>query len=538
VDCAQGELSAKSSDIDVANFFLVSLDSNLDMDGVNSAIGRAVSLRSSSGTVLACGHLTRNSTVGTISVEATFSEAVTGTVMFEQEAGHGMSDTTVTVDLEAGSPTSTGWVVSASCADGTVVSGGDLTADHGDLSIGSHTHEVYTSTTLNVQPSSAAHGGCLVLGNIANASLQAIGDCSGTPIEAEAAFNEDGVTGSISFSQVQLGCPTTIVVSLSGLQGGNAYHVHMFPADSVDGVGGHFDPFGVEVDSYSCDMQDPATCYVGDLSGKHGTLPASASSSHSDYMLPLTGRDSIMFRSIVIHRADGTKWMTSQIMPKGKDVQTLMAMFKQDYGTYAVLANVTLFQVKDDPWSPAAVMFHGQYNQGSSGYTGEWHVHENVGADDNICEDVGDHYNPFGATMGCSPLLPEYCEVGDLAGKHGLLTMPSPFSPPATYFYTDMQLPLTGNFSVKGQAFVLHAEDGGILACQRLFDPADGFPPPIDDHVPNPPQDDDDGSGGLPKGTTIAIVACVLGVVGAAAVAIAYRVYGRKGRSRISTPLP
>lgn len=65
-------------------------------------------------------------------------------------------------------------------------------------------------------------------------------------------------------------------VSLSGFptEGGPfLYHIHDNPIanGNCSTAGGHLDPF-LRGDSPACDSENPSTCQVGDLSGKHGKI--------------------------------------------------------------------------------------------------------------------------------------------------------------------------------------------------------------------------------------------------------------------------
>ena len=121
-------------------------------------------------------------------------------------------------------------------------------------------------------------------------------------------------SGFITFSQASADAATTITVDLAGLEAEpNKWHIHNFPVDGAcSSTGGHFDPFGVEVPTYTTCTGDAAAkatgCYVGDLSGKFGTLGESASATYSDSSVSLFGINSIQGRGIVIHKTNGERW--------------------------------------------------------------------------------------------------------------------------------------------------------------------------------------------------------------------------------------
>ena len=136
-------------------------------------------------------------------------------------------------------------------------------------------------------------------------------------------------SGKIEFFQPSAADSTSMIVSLTGLeQAGNKWHVHEYPVPSSGdcaGTGGHFDPKGVD---YAGSVAPPPYEY-GDLSGKWGKLNAPSAVSTNpatkdffvgtsqgfvtDATLPLSGPMSVLGRSIVIHKADGSRWACATI---------------------------------------------------------------------------------------------------------------------------------------------------------------------------------------------------------------------------------
>jgi hypothetical protein len=88
-----------------------------------------------------------------------------------------------------------------------------------------------------------------------------------------------GVTGKLTFTAGEGGSGVDITVALSGFEGETGpfgYHIHdqPVPADgNCTGTKAHLDPYGRGQDPV-CDSSDLASCEVGDLSGKHGKIPA------------------------------------------------------------------------------------------------------------------------------------------------------------------------------------------------------------------------------------------------------------------------
>jgi hypothetical protein len=82
------------------------------------------------------------------------------------------------------------------------------------------------------------------------------------------------------------------------------------PADgNCTATGGHLDPF-LAGDTTSCNSSAPATCQVGDLSGKYGKVTSDPfSATYTDDYASLVGGSGAFFgnRSIVLHTSNKTR---------------------------------------------------------------------------------------------------------------------------------------------------------------------------------------------------------------------------------------
>lgn len=156
---------------------------------------------------------------------------------------------------------------------------------------------------------------------------------------AIAEFDLDGVKGSIKFDQKSPLDPTVVEYNLNGLKGNNRfYHVHLKPVPNFDtekvrnnasavtelcgdpATGGHLNPFHIK--DKLPPKSGPLEKYeIGDLSGKHGPLIQVFGPGHDDHymgsftdnQLPMSGENSIIGRSIVIHKNDGKRWVCASI---------------------------------------------------------------------------------------------------------------------------------------------------------------------------------------------------------------------------------
>ncbi|KAL7272337.1 hypothetical protein RUND412_004857 [Rhizina undulata] len=142
-----------------------------------------------------------------------------------------------------------------------------------------------------------------------------------------ATFPSNGtVSGTVSFTASSNGTGVEVTVDLSGfvgIEGPFGYHIHDQPvpaSGNCNGTLAHLDPYqrGQEV---PCDKAYPATCEVGDLSGKHGAIPNGNGSfidfhaAYVDlYISTLQGIGAFLGnRSIVIHRPDKSRIICANI---------------------------------------------------------------------------------------------------------------------------------------------------------------------------------------------------------------------------------
>lgn len=96
-----------------------------------------------------------------------------------------------------------------------------------------------------------------------------------------------------------------------------------------------------------------------------------------------------------------------------------------------------------------------------------YHIHENPVPADGNCTGTGAHLDPYvrGEAPACDPTMPQQCQVGDLAGKHGNITT-SPFQTAYLDLYTsDLGDAMTffGNRSI-----VVHSSNLTRLTCANF----------------------------------------------------------------------
>ncbi|XP_013776784.1 uncharacterized protein LOC106461508 [Limulus polyphemus] len=517
----------------------VFLDKELKLLGVGGIWGKSLLIRSADygEDIRSCSNIVDLGDVKT--AEALFTSPVAGRVIFRQSE---LGDTTISATLfhtgDGYNPTSRhDWkILVTDILDRTVIrrlqdrcdyltilydpnniddtnctkenhencKAGDLVKKHGQIKVGS-TNSRYSQAFFidtNLQFASLDGYRSLYLALFEEKNAFRIVACAQIievkPREVKAVFNNDGVTGFIRFSQRYKMDPTIVTVSLKNLRGrGSGYHVHEFPVPprifkdddicSSQSVGGHFNPFQVNRTLSPAPGTGTNDMYeVGDLSGKYGLLddgllPTFHFGVYADFSLPLFGTYSIIGRSVVIHRPNGTRWICANINYPTKS-RTAVARF-----VFPVVGEVTFRQELGNPWSETTVFGEFSYSDGTLNNTinHRWEIHVDPPGRDfynwsKRCESVREQYNPYrvglerGYNRECHPANPLRCSLGDLTGKSRKITVAArKGSTQNKVFYTDVSLPLDGPTGIVGRAIVLHDDlaphhRGDRLACTLI----------------------------------------------------------------------
>ena len=136
------------------------------------------------------------------------------------------------------------------------------------------------------------------------------------------------VRGSIQAATAPGGVGVSFTVSFTGLPASGGpflYHVHEkpVPADgNCTATLAHLDPYA-RGEAPVCDIAAPATCQVGDLSGKHGSVPGpSYTASYSDRYVSSTPGTVAYFgdKSFVVHFANKTRITCANFVQTGSGV--------------------------------------------------------------------------------------------------------------------------------------------------------------------------------------------------------------------------
>ncbi|XP_067035339.1 uncharacterized protein [Acropora muricata] len=297
-----------------------------------------------------------------------------------------------------------------------------------------------------------------------------------------AVFSMSGIKGDIKFSKFHEGGPTHVTVNLDGINETLKWAIQRLPMSykgnaamscHADAVGGLYDPtMALESSNYStsCRPSNESRfdkCAVGDLTGMLGNLDASNSHgnfTHQKLMIPITGSNSIMGRTLVLFSGNITK-ACALITPQ-ETMITARAAFK-----YPVAGFVYLRQIEgssDTGTSLFVNLFYVNSAQIQSAFT--WKINEG----DVSCKTPGNIFNPESTSgKNCSRERQESCPIGDLTSKHGDVTvsMATKGMSKTKAAFIDTNLPLSGMNSVIGKTIILFSkiDPDKPFACAKIL---------------------------------------------------------------------
>ncbi|XP_037282961.2 uncharacterized protein LOC119175975 [Rhipicephalus microplus] len=285
---------------------------------------------------------------------------------------------------------------------------------------------------------------------------------------------EQGVLGYMVWSQDTPEDTVHVEVRLRGLGGrASEYRVHALPVPLEQ----HF----------PCKAVREAHGAVTELSDRYGNLAGKNDESLKalDTELQLFGNTSVVGKSVVIQMGE-RRSACGTILPEieSRQGRELVAIATFDHPESALQGYIRLRQLeyKDGGTSDTFILvdlrYPGKYNRNQTrGH--HWAVYVNQVAHDAVekseksrCIAAGYRWNPYLAQSDkdsyhseCSPQTPLRCEMGDLSGKLGQLSIGT-----GPAIYTDTNLPLVGNFSVLGRSIIVFAQDGSMLrkACANI----------------------------------------------------------------------
>lgn len=222
------------------------------------------------------------------------------------------------------------------------------------------------------------------------------------------------------------------------------------------------------------------------MSGKFGLLNnlPSLSGEFIDFSLPLKGINSIVGRSVVVHKAENNfRWACANIKPKVKrNEREILAIASFDDPRNLIQGYVRFRQIEyfdgslSDTWIETYLTYRGNNKRTTYGHN--WSIYVNqVGADaynqiDSVrCLAGGFLWNPYLSSIDnsykieCNPKNALRCALGDLSGRHEPLIIGGD-----RQVYSDINLPLVGNNSIINKALVISMKNHSntALACANI----------------------------------------------------------------------
>ncbi|GLD60817.1 uncharacterized protein AKAME5_001268400, partial [Lates japonicus] len=520
-----GDLSAKHLSLaDKNKVDMMFTDFNLPLFGQNSIVGRSVVIHQTDGARYVCASISYPGEV--IVGRARFQSPVVGEIWFTQLENNPLSDVSIFVDLSYGNPTMTptrnhNWHVhtypisserdddgrrcsstgghwnpfnidtgdssyALHCSPSNPLSCevGDLSSKHSTINLGTNVGGVeaknfFTDVT-SWLPDSGIIGRSVVIHQKDRGGPR-IACANVTMVRVPKAslgswFGPGMSNGQVWFSQAVPQGPTTINVSLMNLNSlAGGYHVHILPIKpgSVDpcsnaNILGHFNPLAWNISNSPAPGAGTVDQYeIGDISGKFGMLTGLDQSEavYMDPEMPLTGPYSIVGRSIVVHRTNGSRLRCANIIAdRNADGRwTIAKAVFNGTVTGTVRMRQQMFPDGSTSEMTLDVAFQSSARENTTGIS-LFITTNRVGTNNSQCNGLGDTYNPFNMTSmssTCSLESPLSCEVGEISARQG------PVSLTQGQVFTDSNIQLTGEVTVVHRSLVLKSGNS-IIACANI----------------------------------------------------------------------
>ncbi|KAL4640195.1 hypothetical protein GN956_G12638 [Arapaima gigas] len=519
-----GDLSGRhGSLLETNNFEATFIDWNLPLFGINSIIGRSVVIHMPNGTRHLCGSI---GYPGDVTVaKATFRSPVVGTIVFTQLKGNSYSDVSIFVKLAYGKSSlpathNHNWHIHAypirtetdddaiccwstgshwnpfniNISDSSYAQNcrpenpfaceiGDLTGKHTSLNIVPDVGKVqakyfFTDSTSWVTGIESMTGRSMVIHGADGASSRAacanITNAHLVSAQTTVWFGPGKSQGQVRFLQGPTEV-TFINVSLSNLDlKASSFHVHVLPIKasgdpcSDENIMGHFNPLDVKQSSSPAPGVGTVDQYeIGDISGKFGLLTDlnQTEKEFTDVNMPLSGPNSIVGRSLVIHYLNESRMQCANIVADS----TADGHWVKAKAVFSgiIIGTIKLSQqtFQDGSYSDTILEVDLRISEDLELKEAFWYIHEGPAANLEVqCARVGNRFNPFNMSeenTSCSVGNPLTCEVGDLTTKHGAIKLTM------RQLFTETNIQLMGDFTVVYRSIVLQTSKG-ILACATI----------------------------------------------------------------------
>ncbi|XP_055616039.1 uncharacterized protein LOC129762078 [Toxorhynchites rutilus septentrionalis] len=294
---------------------------------------------------------------------------------------------------------------------------------------------------------------------------------------------------------------TNVEVDFKGLIANSGYHVHISPVEGElefpcedSTVYGHWNPRNVDPKKSPPPAMGSTDEYeLGDLSGKFGTLDGATmyEQSYNDSRLPLFGYESIIGRSIVVHKKEKNRRWACSTLERGyspseaREIRAI-ASFHHPAGYAYGYIRMTQLIGNDGSQSDTVIevklRYPGKHDRNQTS-NHRWHIWVNpVGVDAAVqqvetrCVAAGYVWNPYYTQLAdplnqdlyrqeCGPDNPLRCYVGDISARLGPINIGS-----RRMVFSDTNFPLEGPVSALGRSIVIFGPDfsGNRFACANI----------------------------------------------------------------------
>ncbi|XP_030370724.1 uncharacterized protein LOC115621265 [Scaptodrosophila lebanonensis] len=294
------------------------------------------------------------------------------------------------------------------------------------------------------------------------------------------------VSGKVEITQQSEYDMSNVEVQLKGLQDNSGYHVHMTPVEAnlafpceETTLYGHWNPLEINPKSSPPPKQGTSDQYeMGDLSGKFGVLNGlmQYEDSYNDTNLPLFGYNSIIGRSVVIHKKERNARWACSTLERGyspNEARELRAIASFHHPTGYAYGYVKMTQLVHNDGSQSETVIevklrHPGKNDRNSTRNHNWQIFVNpVGVDAAVkptstrCVAGGYVWNPFYTQLAdplnldlyeqeCGPDNPLRCYVGDVGARLGTIDLGG-----ERMVFTDSNFPLESPVGAIGRSIVI-----------------------------------------------------------------------------------
>ncbi|XP_071978862.1 uncharacterized protein [Engystomops pustulosus] len=494
-----GNLSGRHSTLEGHDKFLaVLVDWNLPMFGNNSIVGRSVVISRRSGGAWACSTIQLDGE--TTRATAVFKRGAIGRIMFHQSLDDPYGDLSIYVDMRRASSNISGghnWHVhnaplrteSERCdtagghfnpynvptdesykdhctkQDPLRCEAGDYSTKHRPISFypASPTRYVFIDTSSSLNGPDSIIGRSVVVHGAEGATTRVA--CANILLQRSTVGRSGpwcgagNAHGELRASQASEMTPTLVQVTFHGLGGrAGGFHIHLLPVTAPDSepcsnalVKGHFNPFSVNASTSPAPGNGTDDQYeVGDISGRRGMLlhQENVTKQFTDMNFPLSGRQSVLGRSLVIHYTNGTRMQCASFLQDLPSDGEWVRATAEISGNISGRISLSQIVYADGGSGDTSILVDLRSSLLTPGKTIDWFIHTR--------ERAGEPYNPYDipsqAEIQCTRGSLLLCRVGDLKGKHG------PVAPGDKVLVTDPSMPLAGDFTVIGQRLTVRSD--------------------------------------------------------------------------------